>query len=56
MYADGVYNPICDYYINGEPVSETEYNDALNAAFDLSKSVSFYDKSVSYDEIKQQLS
>jgi hypothetical protein len=37
------------------PVTEDEYRAALNDAFDSSKTVSFHDKAVSYEVIKQQL-
>ena len=53
---DFAVNIICEYFINGESVNETDYNDAVNASFDFSQSTEFYEKAVSYNEIKQQLS
>ena len=49
-------NIIREYFINGESVSENDYNYAINSSFDFSQSIEFYEKSVSYGEIKQQLS
>lgn len=53
---DNTYNEIRKYFINDEPVSEDEYHDAVNSSFDFSQSTKFYEKAVSYDEIKQLLS
>ena len=44
-----------EYFIDGEAVSEDEYHAAVNAAIDLSKTVKFFEKAVSYDVIKQQI-
>lgn len=46
---------INEYFIDGKTVSEDEYNATLNSAVDLSQTVEFYEKSVSYDVIKQQI-
>ena len=46
---------INEYFIDGKAVSEDEYNNAINDAIDLSQTVEFYEKSVSYDVIKQQI-
>ena len=53
---DFTVNVIREYFINGDSVSENDYNDAVNSSFDFSQSIEFYEKSVSYNEIKQQLS
>ncbi len=44
-----------EYSIEGQPVSEDEYNAAINAAFDFSQASDFYEIAVSYEEIKQQI-
>lgn len=44
-----------EYSIEGHPAGEEEYNAAINAAFDFSKALDFYEIAVSYDEIKQQI-
>ena len=44
-----------EYFINGKTVSKDEYNAAINATVDLSQAVEFYENSVSYDVIKQQI-
>ena len=46
---------INEYFIDGKTVSEDEYNNAVNSAVDLSQTMEFYEKSVSYDVIKQQI-
>ena len=46
---------INEYFIDGKTVSEDEYNNAVNFAVDLSQTMEFYEKSVSYDIIKQQI-
>ena len=46
---------INEYFIDGKAVSKDEYNAAINAAVDLSQTVEFYENSVSYDLIKQQI-
>ena len=46
---------INEYFIDGKAVSEDEYNNAVNSAVDLSQTMEFYEKSVSYDVIKQQI-
>ena len=46
---------INEYFIDGKAVSEDEYNNAVNSAVDLSQAMEFYEKSVSYDVIKQQI-
>ena len=49
------YNIYCDYFIGDTPVSEADYNNAVSSAFDLSKAVSLYENSVSYNTIIEQL-
>lgn len=44
-----------EYSIEGQPVSEEEYNAAINAAFDFTNSLEFYNAAISYDVIKQQI-
>ena len=44
-----------EYFINGKTVSKDEYNATINATVDLSQAVEFYENSVSYDVIKQQI-
>jgi hypothetical protein len=44
-----------EYFINGYPVSETDYQNAVNGVFDFSKAVSLHENAVSYDEIVRQL-
>ena len=46
---------INEYFIDGKAVSKDEYNNAVNSAVDLSQTTEFYEKSVSYDVIKQQI-
>ena len=46
---------INEYFIDGKTVSKDEYNNAVNSAVDLSQTMEFYEKSVSYDVIKQQI-
>ena len=46
---------INEYFIDGKAVSEDEYNNAVHSAVDLSQTMEFYEKSVSYDVIKQQI-
>jgi hypothetical protein len=49
------YNIYYEYFIDDTAVSEVEYNNAVNAAFDFSKAISFYDNAVSYEKIVEQL-
>ena len=49
------YNFIYEYFVEDAPVSETEYNNAVYSAFDLSRAVRLDENAVSYDEIIQQL-
>ena len=51
----GTYNVIYEYFVEDAPVSEAEYNIAVNSAFDFSQAVSLDENAVSYDEIVQQL-
>lgn len=44
-----------EYSIEGQPVSEEEYNAAIDAAFDFTNSLEFYDIAIPYEEIKQQI-
>ncbi len=46
---------INEYFIDGKAVSKDEYNAAVNSAVDLSQTREFYENSVSYDIIKQQI-
>ena len=46
---------INEYFIDGKAVSKDEYNNAVNSAVDLSQTMEFYEKSVSYDVIKQRI-
>ena len=49
------YNLIYEYFIDDTSVSEAQYSNALNSAFDFSQSVRLDKNAVSYDEIIQQL-
>ena len=49
------YNIYYEYFIDDTAVSEAEYNNAVNAAFDFSKAISFYDNAVSYEKIVEHL-
>ena len=49
------YNFIYEYFVEDAPVSEAEYNTAVNSAFDFSQAVRLDENAVSYDEIVQQL-
>ena len=49
------YNFIYEYFVEDAPVSEAEYNIAVNSAFDFSQAVRLDENAVSYDEIVQQL-
>ena len=49
------YNYIYEYFVEDAPVSEAEYNSAVNLAFDFSLAVRLDENAVSYDEIVQQL-
>jgi len=49
------YNIISEYTIDGESVSEADFNATVNASFDFAQSLKFYDIAVSYDAIIQQL-
>jgi len=46
---------INEYFIDGKTVSKDEYNAAVNSAVGLSQTREFYENSVSYDIIKQQI-
>ena len=48
-------NVFREYFVDGAAVSKTDYNNAVHSFFDFSQSIEFYEKSVSYNEIKQQL-
>ena len=49
------YNFIYEYFVEDAPVSEAEYNTAVNSAFDFSQAVRLDENAVPYDEIVQQL-
>ena len=49
------YNILIEYFIDDTIVSETEYNNAVNAAFDLSNAKRFNENTVSYDAIIREL-
>ena len=49
------YNTYREYFIDNTPVSEAEYNHAVNSAFDISKAVRLDKNAVSYNAILQQL-
>ena len=49
------YEITCEYSIEGQTVSEEEYNAAINASFDFANASEFYEIAVSYDAIKQQI-
>ena len=49
------YNIHREYFIDGDPASEADYNNAINAAFAFSKSVKLNQNAVSYDEITKRL-
>ena len=51
----GRVNTYYEYFIDGAAVGEAEYNNAVNAAFDFSNAISFYDNAVSYEKIVEQL-
>ena len=53
---NGEHTVIREYFIDGETVSEADYHNAVNSSFDISMSDELYTKSVSYDDIKKQLS
>ncbi len=44
-----------EYSIEGQPVSEDEYNAAIHTSFGFANGVGFYEIAVSYDIIKQQI-
>ena len=46
---------VIEYFIDDKAVSRDEYDAAIRNAVDLSQAVEFYDSSVPYDEIKQQI-
>ena len=52
---DDEFEIINEYFINGKTVSKDEYNNAVNSAVDLSQTIEFYENSVSYDVINQQI-
>ena len=49
------YRFIYEYFVGDAPVSEAEYHNAVNAAFDFSRATRFDENAVSYEEIIQQL-
>ena len=49
------YNFIYEYFVEDAPVSEAEYNTALNSAFDFSHAVRLDENAVSYDAIVVEL-
>jgi len=49
------YEIIKEYFIDDKSVTKDEYDAAINAYVDLSQTVKFYENSVSYDIIKQQI-
>ena len=49
------YEIIREYFIEGKTVTKDEYDAAISASVDLSQTVKFYENSVSYDVIKQQI-
>ena len=49
------YRFIYEYFVGDAPVSESEYHNAVNAAFDFSRATRFDENAVSYEEIVQQL-
>lgn len=49
------YEITYEYSIEGQTVSEEEYNAAINASFDFANASEFYEIAVSYDAIKQQI-
>ena len=49
------YNFVYEYFVENNSVSEEEYNDAINAAFDFSRATRLDENAVSYGEIIQQL-
>lgn len=50
------YRYYTDYFIEEAPVTEKEFNEAVNAVFDVSRSLSLDDHAASYEVIKQQIS
>lgn len=50
------FETINEYFVDGKSVSKDEYDAAINASVDLSQTKEFYENSVSYDKIKQQIS
>ena len=49
------YNTYREYFIDDTQVSEAEYNNAVNTAFDVSKALRLDENAVSYSAILQQL-
>ena len=49
------YNFTYEYFVENTSVSEEEYNDAINSAFDFSRATRLDENAVSYGEIIQQL-
>ena len=49
------YDLVYDYFVEDAPVSEAEYNNALNSAFDFSRAVRLDENAVSYDDIVLEL-
>lgn len=52
---NGEYNLHKEYSIGDKTVSEAEYNDAVNAAFDFEKAVRLYDNTTDYDTVRKQI-
>ena len=49
------YRFIYEYFVDDSPVSEAEYHNAVNAAFDFARATRFDENAVSYEDIIQQL-
>ena len=49
------YRPYYEYSIGDKSVNESEYNSAVEAAFDLKNAVRFNENEVNYDTIRQQI-
>lgn len=55
LLENGEYALRYEYSIEGNPASKSEYDAAVNAAFDFDNSVNLYENSVKYDSIRQQI-
>lgn len=53
--ANDEYTYSYEYFIEDNPVSESEYNAAVDAAFDFEQSVQLDENTVTYDEIRRQI-